>query len=230
MSYSYLRLSHTISSSTPAYGNKDRIFIKPNSAIKNGDTANTSCWFLPNNHIGTHIDSPYHFCENGAKTFDIPVGEYFYNIVSLIDIPCTEGKLIGIDDVKSFSTIIAPDTELLIIRTGYEQYRNDDKYWNDNPGLAPELADYFRENFPALRCVGFDFISLTSWKFRVEGRASHRAFLCPEEGKKFILVIEDMAIAAMPYKVEQVIVAPLMVEDGNGGAVTVFGMFNTVAQ
>jgi kynurenine formamidase len=176
---------------------------------------------LPNNHIGTHIDSPYHFCENGAKTFDIPVGDYFYNKVSLIDVPCTEAKLIGIDDIKLFTTIL-PDTELLIIRTGYEQYRGEDKYWNDNPGLAPELADYLRENYPSLRCVGFDFISLTSWKFRVEGRASHRAFLCPAEGKKFILVIEDMAIAAAHDKMELVVVAPIMVEDGNGGAVTIF--------
>ncbi|WP_439699154.1 cyclase family protein [Mucilaginibacter sp. AW1-7] len=217
----YLLLSHIVSQLTPAYGDKDRVFIKTNSAISKGDTANTSCWFFSNNHIGTHIDSAHHFCENGQKTFEIPIRDYFYEKVSIVDIPCTEAKLIDIEDFKTLTTI-KPDTELLLIRTGYENYRGEDKYWNDNPGLAPELADYFRELYPALRCVGFDFISLTSWKFRVEGRASHKAFLCPTDGKKSILIIEDMALLKAPNEIDLVVVAPLMVEDGNGGAVTIF--------
>lgn len=214
-------LSHIITEDTPAYGNKDRITIKANSSISNGDTANTSSWFFSNNHIGTHMDSAYHFCENGAKTFEIPLHDFFFNQVSFIDIPATEAKLIGINDVINAGTI-HPETELLLIRTGFEQYRHEEKYWSNNPGLAPELADYFRNNFPALRCVGFDFISLTSYQYRPEGRLSHKAFLCPENGKKSILVIEDMSLEKVTGKLNTVIVAPLFVQDGNGGAVTVF--------
>src|SRR3569833_3206607 len=107
----YLRLSHTITQATPAYGDKDRVFIKSNTSTKKGDTANTSCWILSINHIGTHMDAPYHFCENGAKTFEITVKDYFFYKISLIDIPCTEAKLIGIDDVKQFAGTIKPDTE-----------------------------------------------------------------------------------------------------------------------
>jgi hypothetical protein len=60
----YLRLSHTISQSAPAFGNKDKICIRPSSAIKNGDTANTSLWMLPNSHYTdkVRIDG-----EEGAK-------------------------------------------------------------------------------------------------------------------------------------------------------------------
>ncbi|MFS2186998.1 cyclase family protein [Mucilaginibacter sp. Mucisp84] len=222
-----LRLSHLISQSTPSYGNKDRIIIRDNSSIKKGDTANSSCWIFSNNHIGTHIDSPNHFSETGKKIQDIPAGDFFYNVVSLVDIPCTNGVLIGINDLKKVEELIDINVELLLIRTGYENYRTENKYWNDSPGLAAELADYFRDKFPALRCVGFDFISLTSWNFRPEGRISHRAFLCPEDDKKFLLVIEDMALLATNNKINQVIVAPLFVEDGNGGAVTVFATIDT---
>jgi arylformamidase len=215
-----IRLSHTISQSTPGYGNRDRVFIRDNSSILKGDTANSTCWVFSNNHIGTHIDSPFHFCKEGKKTYDIPLQEYYYKNVVTVEILCTEAKLIGISDFEGIT--IDENVELLFIRTGFEDYRTDDKYWNDNPGLAPELADYFRVKYPKLRCVGFDFISLTSWKFRIEGRESHKQFLCPEGDKKFILVIEDMALNEAKQEFEWVLVAPLFVEDGNGGAVTVF--------
>ncbi|AYL97109.1 cyclase family protein [Mucilaginibacter celer] len=217
-----INLSHLISQSTPAYGNRDRIFIRDNSSILKGETANSSCWIFSNNHIGTHIDSPRHFSATGKKTHEFPVNDFFYDKVKLVDITCTSGILISIDDFKKVEAQVPHDVELLFIRTGYEGYRAIDKYWNDSPGLAAELADYFRSHFPYLRCVGFDFISLTSWNFRPEGRISHRAFLCPDEPKQPILVIEDMALAAVNSAIKSVVVAPMFVEDGNGGAVTVF--------
>lgn len=221
-------LSHLISQSTPAYGNRDRIFIRDNSSILKGETANSSCWIFSNNHIGTHIDSPRHFSATGKKTHEFPVNDFFYDKVAVVDITCATGILISIEDFKKVEESVPADTELLIIRTGYESYRQDDKYWNDSPGLAAELADYFRAGYPDLRCVGFDFISLTSWNFRPEGRVSHKAFLCPEGDKKSILVIEDMALAGIISGIRSVIVAPMFVEDGNGGAVTVFADMETI--
>lgn len=218
----HICLSHIISQNTPSYGNRDRIILRTNSSIKQGETANSSCWIFSNNHIGTHIDVPYHFGETGKKTFEIPIDEFIFNKVQLIDISCDNACLIGVSHLEKHSSIIDRSIELLLIRTGFERFRGDDKYWNDNPGLAPELADYLRINYPSLRCVGFDFISLTSWKYRVEGRLSHQAFLCPDLGKKVIFVIEDMSLKWINSRIKQLIVAPLMVEDGNGGAVTVF--------
>jgi len=218
----YICLSHIISQNTPSYGNRDRIILRTNSSIKQGETANSSCWIFSNNHIGTHIDVPYHFSETGKKTFEIPIDEFIFNKVQLIDINCNNACLIGVNHLEKYSSIIERDIELLLIRTGFERFRGDEKYWNDNPGLAPELADYLRTNYPLLRCVGFDFISLTSWKYRVEGRLSHKEFLCPETEKKEILIIEDMSLKDVNSRIKQLIVAPLMVEDGNGGAVTVF--------
>ena len=216
-------ISHLIRKTTPSYGNRDYVLIKDNSSIKKGETANTSCWILSNNHIGTHIDVAYHFCEDGKKTFEISIDDYFFDNVLVVDILCPDARLIGTADFKGLNLVNDDSTvELILIRTGYEQYRGMDKYWNDNPGLSSDLADYFRERFPQLRCVGFDFISLTSWKFREEGRKSHRAFLCPGEGKKEILVIEDMSLDRINASIRRVIVAPMFVEDGNGGAVTVF--------
>jgi kynurenine formamidase len=221
-----IRLSHIISQNTPSYGNRDKIFIRDNSSIKKGDSANSSCWIFSNNHIGTHIDSAHHFCENGKKTFEIPIDDFFFNNVCLVDIPCTNAQLISSKHFESIKSI-DKNVDLLLIRTGFENFRHEDRYWNDCPGLSAELADYLRSNFSKLRCVGFDFISLTSWQYRQEGRLSHLNFLCPTGDKKSLLVIEDMALNGINMPLSQVIVAPIFVEDGNGGAVTVFGTYNT---
>jgi len=194
--------------------------------MQRGETANTSSWTFSNNHIGTHIDAPYHFCETGKKTYEIPVDEYIFDKVELIDIPCTNAKLIGIEDIEN-NSVIKKGIELLLIRTGFEHYRQDDKYWDDNPGISPELAGYFRKNYPQLRCIGFDFMSITSWKYRIEGRESHKEFLCPAHGEKAILAIEDMSLKLINSQINWVVVAPLFVEDGNGGSVTVFANQNS---
>lgn len=225
---SYIRLSHRLNPGTPSYGNRDRIILRTNSSIKQGETANSSCWIFSNNHIGTHIDVPYHFSETGKKTFEIPIDEFIFNKVQLIDINCDNACLIGVRHLEKLSSSIDRNVELLLIRTGFERFRGEDKYWNDNPGLAPELADYLRFKFPKLRCVGFDFISLTSWKYRIEGRLAHKEFLCPETGKKEILIIEDMSLKDVVTEINKTIVAPIFVEDGNGGAVTVYAQMNKI--
>ncbi len=219
----FVLLSHVLKQDTPSYGNRDKVIIRVNSSIKAGETANSSCLVLSNNHIGTHIDVPRHFSIDGKRTVDYPIGDYVFDTCQVIDLPRNKACLIGPDDLKEI--IIRPDIELLLIRTGFENLRVQDAYWNDNPGLAPELADYLRERFPKLRCVGFDFISVTSWKHRAEGRLAHKAFLAPGNGGKEIWAIEDMSLKDAPANINRVIVAPLMVEDGNGTAVTVIAEY-----
>ena len=219
----FVLLSHVLKQDTPSYGNRDKVIIRVNSSIKAGETANSSCLVLSNNHIGTHVDVPRHFSIDGKRTIDYPIGDYVFEKCQVIDLPKTNACLIGPNDFDS--TDIDSGIELLLIRTGYESLRGQDAYWNDNPGLAPELADYLRERFPNLRCVGFDFISVTSWKHRAEGRLAHKAFLAPENGSKEIWAIEDMSLKDAPTIIKRVVVAPLMVEDGNGTAVTVIAEY-----
>lgn len=215
----YVLLSHVLRQDTPSYGNRDKVIIRVNSSIKSGETANSSCLVLSNNHIGTHIDVPRHFAVDGKRTIDYPISDYVFERCQVVELPKTDACLIGQDDFANLE--IDVDVELLLIRTGYEKLRGQDAYWNNNPGLAPDLADYLRTNFKKLRCVGFDFISVTSWKHRPEGRLAHKAFLAPDDGSREIWAIEDMSLKEAPKNIGKVIVAPLMVEDGNGTAVTV---------
>ena len=217
----YVLLSHVLRQDTPSYGNRDKVIIRVNSCIRGGETANSSCLVLSNNHIGTHIDVPRHFLDSGKKTIDYPIGDYVFEKIQVIDLPCVGPKLIEGSDLVGLKS----DIDLLLIRTGYEAKRGEDAYWNNNPGLSPELADYLRKHSPNLRCIGFDFISVTSWQHRAEGRLAHKAFLAPGNGDKEIWAIEDMSLVNAPKQIKKVVVAPLLVEDGNGTAVTVIAEY-----
>lgn len=212
-------LSHPLTEKTPSYGNRDKFIISKVSDISKGATANTSEWIFTNNHIGTHIDVPYHFDNEGKKISDYNANDWIFTKVGVVELNCKNAVLINEKDLSGSN--LEPDIEILLIKTGYEKYRNQEKYWNDNPGLSPSVAPFLRENFNNLRCIGFDFISITSWKFREEGRVSHKAFLSPRDNKKPIMAIEDMSLKNISGEIDWLIVAPIIVEGGNGAPVTV---------
>ena len=103
----------------------------------------------------------------------------------------------------------------VLIKTGFWRYRGEEIYWQNNPGFAPDLADYLRENCPQLRVLGFDTISLSSYSDRPLGRIAHKAFL---EGENPILPLEDMNLSQVGEgtKFDKVFIAPLQVEKTNG--------------
>ena len=57
-------LSHLIDNDTPTYGDSSGIKISHATCMDHGDTAN-SLSIKINNHVGTHIDLPKHFDNNG---------------------------------------------------------------------------------------------------------------------------------------------------------------------
>lgn len=216
-------LSYVLDELTPSYGNRDIFTISPKSQILDGVGANTSTWNFSNNHIGTHMDTPFHFIEKGKKTKEYDAADFCYENIYLIEKPCSKGDLISLDEYEL--TQIPNSVEFLIIKTGYCQFRSIDKYHNDNPGLNSSLANVLKSRFPDLKAVGFDFISLTSWNYREHGRESHRSFL--GEPNNF-LIIEDMDLTNVDSKTKfnWLIIAPLRTSDGNGGPVTIIADTN----
>ena len=210
-------LSYYISNETPLYGNGKGIHFSPDKEMIKGDSCNTINLAFPN-HSGTHIDFPYHFNPAGKTINDYPAEYWQFDYVETIDL---SGK---VDD----NQIIGPElfigrgnkkTELLLIKTGYGAYRSTDRYTLTPPGLSANLAPFLRTNFPQLRCIGMDLISISSYSNREEGRKAHHAFLNPHEGEP-ILLIEDMKLdIKCPFS--KVIVAPLLIDKADGTPCTV---------
>jgi kynurenine formamidase len=220
MKHPIIWLSHPLSADTPAYGGGEGMNIERITQIAAGNTANTSRFIFPN-HLGTHIDAPHHFFDSGATVMDYPPEFWIFDNPLLVDVPGKDGYLISSKDV---SEKLTSETDLLLLRTGYEIFRGKSRYWQHNPGLAPELGNWLRKNFINLRAVGMDIISVTSRHHREKGRETHRAFLDPNTQGNPVILIEDMSLAHVNELLNQVIVAPLRVIGADSGPCIILGL------
>ncbi|MDH5719785.1 MAG: cyclase family protein [Spirochaetia bacterium] len=222
----WIYLSHKLEVSTPAYGNGEKLSIQRVKSIDVGDSSNNSVLIM-STHLGTHVDSPFHFDLRGRTLDKISANEWVYNNVYLIEYHAKPCELIGGHDWLEIFNQIPVETDLLLVKTDFEKYRNearekpyDSQYIFKNPGWRPEAGSWLRKN-RKIRAVGFDFISLTSYENRELGREAHRAFLGTNDDTEPILIVEDMKLSEINKNPKQVIILPIIFENADGSPVTV---------
>jgi kynurenine formamidase len=209
-------LSHVLTPETPGYGGKQGFWTEKATSIADGCSSNSSTWRL-SNHIGTHVDAPYHFAESGAKVDEYVAGDWVFEHPQLIDIQVKPAELIV---AGPWVNAISKETDLLLLRTGFEELRDKADYWEQGPGLAPEFGQWLRTEHPHVRAIGFDFLSTTSWQRRPEGRAAHRGLLDPAEPGNPVVIVEDMALRLLKTSPRRVILAPMRVAAADGAPCT----------
>ena len=203
-------LSYFLNESTPAYGGEvGSIVFDRVKSIANGDSSNNLKLTFPN-HIGTHIDFPFHFDLNGKKGSEYPADFWVFNAVGFIN--C------DVDSIEEHLSGLPTDIECLILKTGFAANRGKDVFWKEQPVIKSYLAKIFRSQFPKLRLFGFDMISLTSKLDRLEGKQAHWSFLIENE----ILILEDMNLEYLSTTPQKVIVSPFQIDKADGGPCTVF--------
>jgi kynurenine formamidase len=213
----FMILSHFINNSTPVYGNREMINITTDSSIAEGGSCN-SLNLNFKNHVGTHIDLPKHFDNDGKTLSDYEDEDWVFKKCQLINVSLEKNELLRISHLEN---LIDRDTELLLIKTGFESYRGQTEYWNNNPGIHPEVGTYLRNEYPALNTMGFDLISITAYQFRDLGKEAHKSLLSSTLSGEPLRVIEDMKLSIIDHSPSEVIVAPLMIESSDGVPVTV---------
>ncbi len=210
----WISLSYYLTPGTPAYGNGDSLIIEHGNSISKGGSANTSSWQI-HSHLGTHIDFPKHFVDDGNTLSDYDSDFWVCENPNCVDIsPVKRGEIITPDAIDLSN--IDKSTDLLLIKTGFSgEYREHIDYWQNNPGFSPDVADVLRSELPNLKMIGFDSISLSSYTNRPLGRVAHSSFL---NHKQPILIIEDMNLEQIDKDllISEVIVSPLMVKDADG--------------
>lgn len=209
-------LSHTLSSQTPAYAGGEGIEIKKIKSMCDGDSCN-QLHIAMSNHIGTHVDCPAHFVQDGKTITDYTPDDWIFNHCSLIDILCEPGQIINADAIALSKPNY--DCDLLIIRTGFESYRNEYRYWKKSPVFHKDLGDYFAGNFNNLAAIAFDCISLSSMTDRNMGREAHREILGRD-----IRIIEDAKLSEITDTLQQVMAYPLILHKADGAQVTMVGV------
>lgn len=207
-------LSHILTELTPIYGGARTIGFRTDKSIRQGKACNTMKWFLPN-HCGTHIDAPRHFFDEKSSITDYSIEQWIFKEVNLVDVlDIKPGQLIRPEELG-----VVENCELLLLRTGFEKHRCEEVYWENSPGLAPDLAEYLLAKCPSIRAIGIDFISVSNLNSRETGREAHRRFLGAN-----ILLIEDMKLAHVENIPKKILVAPLFVSEADAAPCTIFGL------
>lgn len=212
-------LSFILDKNTPTYGNRNKFICEKRSDISNGDVANDSS-LNTTVHIGTHIDMPYHFFEDGQTIEDFNIDFFSSSNVLYLDL-IPKDIIIKDDLIEKLNVVKNKEKyEILIIKTGICNRRDQNEFWENNFGFAPEIADYLRTNFPNVRIIGFDSISISSFSNRMLGRKSHKAFLNPN---KPILLLEDMDLTKLDKEsqISKIVIAPLRIANCDGLPCTV---------
>jgi len=192
-----ISLSYPITKKTPLYPNTPPIVINPFRSIKQGDSANTSIITF-SNHLGTHIDAPSHFCQQGKTILNCLEYDSSFFPTYCIQVQKFASNEICVNDLVGSIPYIS-DAEAVLIKTGWHNIRKDDpeRYSNDHPWVSPEVPSFLRLECPNLRLFGLDQISVSSVLHRTKGHDCHRKFLCEE---KSILLLEDLNLSDIQIK------------------------------
>ena len=178
-------LSYPLTRDTPLYPGTPKTKCNSVKQIQQGDSANT-CVLSISTHASTHIDMPRHFCDKARMYESWPqqFSCFFISVPRRGDLPILYEDLIG--------QPIPKEVDALFVVTGSWQDRGDRSYCDAHPWLHPDTCVTLRENFPMIRLIGFDLISISSPLHREEGRAAHRCLLCE---KPEIFILEDLDLS-----------------------------------
>ena len=207
-------LSYVLDENTPTYGNRNKFVCEKKSDISKGDVANDSS-INTTVHMGTHIDMPYHFFEEGQTIEDFDINYFRFTNVLFIDM-IPNDIIIKDDLIALLEKQVNKDSyNILIVKTSICHKRDSKEFWQINYGFAPSIAEYLRLHFPNIRVMGFDSISVSSFANRMLGRESHKEFLNPNHP---ILLLEDMDLTALTKesKIVNLDIVPLRIAKCDG--------------
>jgi len=217
----YVLLSYTINEHTPLYGDTPKPRIAPHSRISNGDSSNTAIISI-HNHTGTHIDAPKHFTDDGRAISDYSVDELTFTNPVIIDCPKDGAVLITPDDFQDVTHLLQR-SDCLLLHTGFGRFRDEERYRTHNPGIAPETMLWIRREYPNIRCIGIDTISVSSFQYRQKGREAHKAaFTDTNDLGDPLLLVEDMNLhAALNLKLKKIVISPWQIKNIDSAPCTV---------
>ena len=176
-------------------------------SIQEGDAFN---WFRLHlqEHVGTHMDSPFHFRQEGRKINELKMEEFFVEsrIIDLSDLQPNE--LITKEMLLAYEKEhgLIPTEKGLILYTGWSRTWGTMEYLQQNPGLSAEAAEYLASKNPIL--IGLDIPSVD-----VRGDSAfpaHHAILSRDipiietlsgELAKVLEVSKDFLLVATPLKI-----------------------------
>src|SRR5215510_1949144 len=118
-------------------------------------------------HMGTHIDAPYHFVENGKRLHEIPL-ERLIGKATVFEISAV--RSIGERELRPLKW---DGIERVLFKTENSRHWQDGGFYQDFVYLEPEGAQFLVDR--GIHLVGIDYLSIE--KFRAEKHLTHLTLL-----------------------------------------------------
>lgn len=216
----YVKLSYSLDDNSPVHVDLEKPEIKQNNFIST--EGYNSYVIKAENHSGTHVDAPGHFMEEGKLISQYAPGELVYKNPLILDVPKSANELIELEDIETRNF---DDVDILFFRTGFEKFRSEatEKYLTQNPGISPEVINWIRRNYPKIRSVGMDLISMSGYKYPEFGKEAHiNAFKESKELGDPLLIIEDMKLGDVKNNtLKEVMIVPWQIDGVDSAPCTV---------
>ncbi len=154
-------------------------------------------------HLGTHIDAPKHFFDDGAGVDAFPP-EQLIGPAVLVDVTDAPGETIAVSDLEG----TVPDgVERVLLKTkNTERGLLRQPFTKDYVALSGEAAGWLADR--GVRVVGIDYLSIQK---RGDDRTPHTALL-----KRGAAIIEGLYLEGVPAGQYELIALPLRIKDGDG--------------
>lgn len=215
-------LSYPIRNGQATWPGNPSVDFTPFESMEKGDLANTGIIHLFN-HYGTHMDAPYHFVKEGLKLAQVPFERFVFEQPLLLDVQMKPEQMIVPEDLKPYTQQIAR-CDLLMLRTGMAEIRSSkpEIYSAHGPAVSSMCARWLMDNYPNIKAVALDFVSLASYAHPEDGQAAHRILL-GQEHEHYILILEDVNLKKLnPDKLGKVYAIPLLIEEIDSCPVTMW--------
>ncbi|MGC9445346.1 MAG: cyclase family protein [Candidatus Methanospirareceae archaeon] len=193
-------MSLTIYPGMQSWPNDAGVELTQEESVRNGDAYNCSR-LACSSHIGTHIDAPYHFTEEGKSIDEISlydlIGEALVVEVAASDV-ITATELRDVD-LRTYRRILfkTRNSELLADRTFHEDY----------VALDHSAAELLVEN--GVKVVGIDYLSIEA--FTDSEYQVHK--LLTENG---VLILETLDLCAIEPGAYFMVALPLKLKGCDG--------------
>jgi arylformamidase len=223
MSSRFVVLSHPLRGTAPVWpGNPPAADIELVDSIARGDVDNTTSLRLFS-HSGTHVDSPWHFNQDGPAAWQMPIEAFVFEAPRLIDVPTGEDAFIERPALEMHAATVA-EADLLMIRTGWSIHRTTDpvRYAQHGPLLHPAAARWLIDGHPVLRAIATDAISIGSPQFHDASVETHHVLTgVGRPDGRYVLIYEDVALSPAAAAAARVYAWPLFIEGADGSPCTV---------
>lgn len=191
-----------ISNELPVYPGDPAIQITRVMSLEKGDIARVSHVSF-STHIGTHIDPPYHFMQDGKPADELP-----------LDIFIGPARVVDVGDVDSIDAALLAGLDLDGVERLLFKTRNS-RFWRETKEFQKEFV--YLETGGAellvrrgLRLVGIDYLSIE--KFNFDKPTTHWTLLGAG-----VVVVEGLDLNDVPPGDYELICLPLKIKNGDGG-------------